>query len=153
MRTQSVLCTEAWCVPYHLLSSFSTEVLRRTRNAWIAMRYHHPEIASRAEGDTKIYEVPGASALDSWLREVNIVAADTASVEEIVAFIQPQLLARIYFLPSTWEMLIHTSHWRTDGNGCIILLNNFFEAVGKPRRVEFGDEGKNFSPSRDEAAS
>ena len=129
------------------------EVLRRLKNAWITMRYDHPEIACKAEGDIKVYEVPDASALDAWLQETFVVVADTAKVEDVVASFQPQSLASIHFFPHSWEILIHTSHWRTDGNGSISLLNNFFEAVGKPRSVEFGHEGKNLSPSRDEAAS
>ena len=129
------------------------EVLRRLKNAWITMRYDHPEIACKAEGDMKVYEVPDALALDAWLQETFVVAADTAKVEDVIASFQPQSLASIHFFPHSWEILIHTSHWRTDGNGSISLLNNFFKAVGKSRSVEFGHEGKNLSPGRDEAAS
>ncbi|CAD6591281.1 MAG: hypothetical protein ASARMPRED_005293 [Alectoria sarmentosa] len=129
------------------------EVLRRVKNAWITMRYDHPEKACKVEGDIKVYEVPDALALDTWFQESFVVAADTAKVENVVAFFQPQSLASIHYFPHSWEILIHTSHWRTDGNGFISLLNNFFEALGKPRSVEFGYEGKNLSPGRDEAAS
>ena len=126
------------------------DVLSRLKNAWVTMRYDHPEIASRAEGDTKVYEVPDALVLGAWLQDTFVVTADTANVEDLIASIQPQSQATIYFLPHTYEILIHTSHWRMDGNGTISLLNNFFDAVSKPRPVEFGDEGKNLSPSRDE---
>ena len=129
------------------------DVLSRLKNAWITMRYDHPEMASRAEGDTKVYEVPSASDLDAWLQETFVVAADATSIEDLVASIQPQPLASIHFLPRTYEILIHTSHWRMDGNGAVSLLNNFFEAVSKPRPVKFGDEGKNLSPSRDNVLS
>lgn len=129
------------------------DVLSRLKNAWITMRYDHPEIASRAEGDTKVYEVPSASDLDAWLQETFNVAADATSIEDLVASIQPQPLASIYFLPRTYEILIHASHWRMDGNGAVSLLNNFFEAVSKPRPAKFGDEGKNLSPSRDNVLS
>ena len=40
-----------------------------------------------------------------------------------------------------------------DGIGGINFLNNFFAAVAKPRPTEFGHEGKNLTPCRDEAAS
>lgn len=129
------------------------EVLRRLRNAWITMRYNHPEIASRAEGDTKVYKVPDASGLEAWLGETFLVVTGTETVEETIASIRPQPLATIHFFPNTCEILIHTSHWRIDGNGSLSLMNDFFEAVDKPRQLEFGDEGKNLSPSRDAAAS
>ena len=129
------------------------EVLRRLKNAWITMRYDHLEKACEVEGDIKVYEVPDALALDTWFQEAFVVAADTAKVDDVVVFFQPQSLASIYFFPHSWEILIHISHWRTDGNGFISLLNNFFEALGKPWSVEFGYERKNLSSDRDEVAS
>ena len=91
-------------------AQFSSEdVLRRPKNAWITMRYDHPEVASRAEGDTKVYGVPDALALEAWLQETFVVAADTAKVEDLVASIQPQSLATIHFFPQSCEILFHTS--------------------------------------------
>ena len=133
---------------------FSTEdAVRRFKNAWITMRYDHPEIASTLQGDTKVYEVLDAAGLDAWLKETFVVAADDATVENLVASFQPRSLAMVYFLPHSWEILIHTSHWRMDGIGGINFLNNFFAAAAKPRLIKFGDEGRNLTPSRDEAAS
>ena len=131
----------------------SEDALRRFKNAWITMRYDHPEIASTLQGDTKVYEVPDALGLDEWLQETFLVAADTATVEDLVASFQPQSLASVYFLPHSWEILVHSSHWRMDGIGGINFLNNLFAAAAKPRPVEFGDEGRNLTPCRDEAAS
>ena len=131
----------------------SQDALRRFKNAWITMRYDHPEIASTMQGNTKVYETLDASGLDAWLQETFVVAADTASVEDLVASFQPRSLATVYFLPHSREILIHTSHWRMDGIGGIHFLNNFFAAVAKPRSIEFGNEGRNLTPSRDEAAS
>ena len=133
---------------------FSAEdAVRRFKNAWITMRYDHPEIASMLQGDTKVYEIPDAAGLDAWLRETFVVAADDATVEELVASFQPRSLAMIHFLLHSREVLIHTSHWRMDGIGGINFLNNFFAAAAKPRPIKFGDEGRNLSPCRDEAAS
>jgi len=57
-----------------------------------------------------------------------------------------------HYIPHSSEILIHTSHWRTDGIGAIHLLRNFFRALATPRHVEFGGEGKNITPSMDELA-
>ena len=156
MRSTAPIKREHWSL--NIAAQFRAqlsyeEILHRLKNAWVTMRYDHPEIASKAEGDTKIYQVPDALALDSWLQETFVVATDTSIVDDIVACVQPQALATIYFLPRSWEVLLHTSHWRMDGNGAISFLNNFFGAISKPRPVMFGDEGKNLSPSRDEVAS
>lgn len=155
-RTTAPIKREHWSlnIAAQFRAPFSyDEVLHRLKNAWVTMRYDHPEIASRAEGDTKVYEVPDALALDAWLQETFVVTTDTAKVDEIVACVQPRSLATMYFLPHSREILLHSSHWRMDGYGSINFLNNFFEAVGKPRSVHFGDEGRNLSPSRDKAAS
>ena len=129
-------------------AQFSSEdVLRRLKNAWMTMRYHHPEIASKAEDDTKVYEIPDALALEAWLQETFVVAADTAKVEDLAASVQSQSLATIQFFPQSCEILFHTSHWRIDETGGVSLLNNFFEAFAKPRQV-WRQEHKSFSKSR-----
>lgn len=89
----------------------------------MTMRYHHPEIASRAKDDTKVYEIPDALALEAWLQETFVVAADTAKVEDLAASVQSQSLATIQFFPQSCETLFHTSHWRIDETGGVILLN------------------------------
>lgn len=156
VRLMAPMKREHWSI--NLVAQFRArlapdEVLCRFKNAWITMRYDHPEIACTAEDDTKVYQVPDPLALDAWVRETFVVAADTDKVEDVVASFQPQSLPSMHFFPRSCEVLINISHWRTDGHGSINLLNNFFKAVGRPRAVEFGDEGKNLSPSMDEAAS
>lgn len=61
----------------------------------MTMRYHHPEIASRAEDDTKVYEIPNALALEAWLQETFVVAADIAKVEDLAASVQSQSLEQL----------------------------------------------------------
>ena len=53
---------------------------------------------------------------------------------------------------TTSEIIIHTSHWRIDYIGGLSLLNNLLTACIEPRHIQFGDERKNLSPSRDEVA-
>ena len=66
---------------------------------------------------------------------------------------EPSSLPTIHYLPRTSEILISASHWCVDGMGALQLLNNFFKALGKPRQIKFGDEGRNLSPSLDEIAN
>lgn len=121
------------------------------RHAWKTMRYDHPQIASYAEGKTKVYEVPTNSTVDSWLAKTfHVVVSITA--DDLVEKLQPCPMSTIYFLPHTSEIVICASHWQIDGIGALGLLHNFFEAVAQPRHLEFGTEGKNLSPGLNEAA-
>ena len=123
------------------------------RHAWKTMRYDHPDLACVACGETKVYEVPDNATLDTWLDETFIVAPASATKEELLASFGPSALASLHFLPHQSEIIIHSSHWRIDFIGAISLLQNLFNAIAQPRQVHFGDEGRNLSPSRDEAAN
>ena len=122
------------------------------RQAWKTIRYDHPQLACIAYGDTKIYKVPDDAALDAWLDETFIVHPDSMTKEQLFATLHPSALATLHLLPNTSEIMIHTSHWRIDFIGGLSLLQNFFIAMAEPRQVHFGDEGRNLSPCRDEAA-
>ena len=123
------------------------------RHAWKTMRYDHPQLACVASGETKVYEVPDKAALDTWLDATLIIEPASATKEELLASFRPSALATLHFLPCRSEIIIHTSHWRIDFIGALSLLQNFFSAIAEPRHVQFGAEGKNLSPSRDEAAN
>lgn len=122
------------------------------RHAWKTLRYDHPQIACIAHGDTKVYEVPSNAALDSWLDETFIISPAMATKEELLKSFRPSTQATLHYLPHSSEIIIHTSHWRTDFIGGLGLLRNLLSAFIEPRHVQFGDEGKNLSPSRDEVA-
>ena len=117
------------------------------------MRYDHPQLACVVREETKIYEVPDNAALDAWLHETFIIAPASATKEELLASFRPSALPTLHFLPDKSEIIIHSSHWRIDLVGALSLLQNLFIAIAEPRQVQFGDEGKNLSPSRDEAAN
>lgn len=122
------------------------------RQAWKTVRYDHPQIAAFAQGNIIIYEVPDASTFNSWQRETFLVTPGTTA-EELVASARPSTLPLLHYLPETSEVVIHSSHWRIDGIGALILLNNLFQALAKPRHIELGSEGRNLSPSLTEAGS
>ena len=123
------------------------------RHAWKTMRYDHPQLACDACGETKVYKVLDDAALSGWLDETFIVAPASATKEELLASFRPSALATLHFLPHESEIIIHSSHWRIDFIGALSLLQNLFNAMAEPRQVRFGDEGRNLSPSRDEAAN
>ena len=122
------------------------------RHAWKTLRHDHPQLACTMRGENMDYEVPGQPALDAWLDETFFVVPATTNKEDLLASFRPTAFATLHYLPHTSEIILHTSHWRTDFVGGISLLHNLFSALAEPRKILFGDEGTRLSPGRDEAA-
>ncbi|MCJ1371067.1 hypothetical protein MMC20_002282 [Loxospora ochrophaea] len=122
------------------------------RHAWKTMRYNHPQIACIDCGNTTLYEVPDSAALDTWMNDTFIVASASTTKDDLLASFRPSAQTMLYYIPHNSEIIIHTSHWRIDFIGGLSLLHNLFTAIIKPYHIQFGNEGKNLSPSRDEAA-
>ena len=120
------------------------------RHAWKTMRHDHPQIASYAEGNLRVYQTPDSGALESWLKETFIVDP-IATPEDLLANVRPTPLPCLYYLPRDSEIFIQIPHWYIDGPGSFCLLNNLFEAIAAPRQIDFGDETKNLSPGLEEA--
>ena len=110
------------------------------------MRNDHPQLACVVYEETKIYDVPDSTALNKWADETFIVAPASATKEELLESFRPSALATLHFLPSKSEIIIHSSHWRIDFVGALSLVQNLFDAIAKPRPVQFGDEGRNLAP-------
>jgi hypothetical protein len=123
------------------------------RDAWKTMRYDHPKLATTVKGDTLVYQVPSASALDSWLAESFLVKPSTTSAGLFPSLSAPPALALLYYLPHTSEVILHTSHWRIDGIGGLHFLDRFLTALASPRNVSFGDEARNLAPGLDTVLS
>ncbi|KAI4101336.1 MAG: hypothetical protein LQ339_005134 [Xanthoria mediterranea] len=122
------------------------------RHAWKTMRFDHPEIASFAEGDTRVYQVPEPDDLLSWLTETFVVIQD-GTVDDLLGSIRPSRFPRLYFLPQYSDLLIQLPHWYIDGIGSICLLNNMFEALADPREIAFGTEPARLLPVLEQTAN
>ena len=128
-----------------------TETEAALKDAWKTMRFHQPKIATYRVDDKIVYKVPNAAALDSWVAETFIVSPPDVSASNLFSTYRPTTLATLHYLPHTSEILLHSSHWRTDGIGAVMFLGRFFEVLANPTPVEFGSEGKNLSPSLEAA--
>lgn len=130
-------------VRLHLGSSIA-DAENALRHAWKTLRYDFPHIAAYGQGDTFVYEVPGVSALESWLADTFVVELAASSTNaNLYSEASPTEFARIHYFPHTSEILLHSSHWRIDGIGALHLLNHFLKVLAYPRAIKFGDEGKN----------
>ncbi|MCJ1340181.1 hypothetical protein MMC09_005475 [Bachmanniomyces sp. S44760] len=129
------------------LSSSVEDPIQPLQLAWKAMRVKYPSMAAIDKGDHYEYDVPDASAVDSWMQETFQVASATTDANELFANVKQSNLAVIHYFPKNSEILVHCPHWRIDGMGIIMFTGQFFAALADPKDVKFGGEGANLSPS------
>ena len=126
------------------------------RCAWKALRYEHPSIASTAEEETLNYIIPDFNALDSWARETFFVYDEKISADDLIASFKPSPFLTAHFLSDTFQLILHTAHWRTDGYGALQILNAFFDIFlaledRDPAKLPWGQEIDRLVPSIEEA--
>lgn len=141
---------------FKLTEPLNADVLpTKFRNAWKALRYKHPSIASTAEEETLNYIVPDISALDRWANETFFVHDGNISADNLIASFKPSPYVTAHYLPESSQFILHTAHWRTDGFGALQLLNAFFEAFftvpdRDPVNLPWGQEVDRLVPSIEE---
>lgn len=121
------------------------------KQAWKTIRYLQPQIAASLEGTSLVYAVPEPASLDTWMAETFLIET-VLTVDDLLASPRRASLPTLHYLPQTSEILFCCSHWRIDAFGATSLLNLLFKTLAEPPPVSIGDEWKNLSPSRDDAA-
>ena len=125
--------------------------------AWKLLRLEHPSIAAYPINDKTLeYSVPDAIALDKWARETFFVVNDKTS-SDIIPYFKPSSYATLTYLPKSHEILGHTSHWRTDGIGVLLLINAFLDIATRPHLPDpsilaFSEEHCRLAPTVEDAA-
>ena len=128
------------------------------REAWKALRFEHPTIAAYIVDETTyVYDVPDQAALEKWASE-SFQVVDDKSADELIASITPGPYPTMTYLSKTHELLGHTQHWRTDGVGGFILMDDFLAlAVQSPppdaSKLPWGEETARLAPSIEDAAN
>lgn len=106
------------------------DLATKLRRAWQVLRIQHPSIACIAADGLVHYFVPEAQSLDAWTGDTFFVAdEDHIATSDLVAGFKPGPHVTMHYLPHHSQVLIHASHWPTDGVGAIQLLDAYFEAV------------------------
>ncbi|CAF9923555.1 hypothetical protein IMSHALPRED_005961 [Imshaugia aleurites] len=121
------------------------------KHAWKTLRYLQPQIAASLHGDSIHYDVPQPAILESWMIKTFLVET-VLTIDELLASPRRSSLPTLHYLPKTSEILFCSSHWRIDAIGATSLVNLLFRSLAEPSPISFGDEGKNLSSGRDEAA-
>lgn len=133
----------------HDLSAYDAEAA--LKHAWKTLRYLQPQIAAYLQEDSIHYHVPQNAGLESWMAETFLVET-VLTIDELLASPRPSSLPTLHYLPKSSEVLFCSSHWRIDAIGATSLIDILFKSLAEPSPISFGDEGKNLSPGRDEAA-
>lgn len=134
------------------------EFVQHLKTAWQALRFHHPSIAAIASGTQIDYTVPDQQELQRWLAETFHIHEDQ-SREDVVAAHKPTPYVVLHYFPAQSEILMHTSHWRTDGIGILQLMNAFLDLVGSeatlldPSSLAWGEEPARLAPCVEDAAN
>lgn len=127
------------------------------REAWKALRFKHPTIAAYIMDETRyVYDVPDNKALSEWATETFRVV-DNKSVDEVIASTTLNPYATMTYFPQTRQLLGHAQHWRTDGVGGFILMDDFLDLASRSVPVDasllpWGAETSRLAPSIEEAA-
>lgn len=128
------------------------------REAWKALRFDHPTIAAHIVDETTyVYEVPDSAALEKWTSESFQVVEDKTA-DEMIASMTPGPYATMTYLPKTNELLGHSQHWRTDGVGGFILMDDFLALAARTSppdasTLPWGHETARLAPAIEEAAN
>ncbi|KAH8433423.1 uncharacterized protein LDX57_011057 [Aspergillus melleus] len=114
------------------LSGSSDLLLDLIRYSWSHLRFQHPSLAAHPDttNSNVVYTIPtSADALREWVSQTFIVVADAISTDEVISTIAPAPDARLYFIPKSSELLLHTAHWRMDGVGGLLLLGQLVDLM------------------------
>lgn len=148
----SITCKASFTVTEPLTTD---DLTTKFRHAWKALRYEHPSIASTADEGTLNYLVPDTSALEKWCEETFFVYDGRTSADDLIASFKPSPYVTAHYLTESFELILHSAHWRTDGVGAFQLLNAFFEAFsaladGQAAALLWGEEIERLVPSIEE---
>lgn len=121
---------------------FDDDIVAALRRSWISLRFDHPSIAAVTDGSILTYDVLDATQLEQWANKTFLVDRDTKEAEDIIASVGPCEQAQLHVLPDTRQLVLHTTHWRSDGRGMPQLLDRLLHILTHPQSdsPRWGDE-------------
>lgn len=154
-----VLKREQWSVTcsarFSLLQPLTDEELKTaSQRAWINLRFENPSIAARTSDDVLAYDVPSNdSEAEAWANETFCVHDKEVVMDDFLASLQPKKYATAHLLLGESAIVLHLSHWRTDGYGALHLLNSFLRHLAsaqQSKQLAWGEEAARLTPSVEE---
>ncbi|KAL4749567.1 hypothetical protein BDW72DRAFT_204641 [Aspergillus terricola var. indicus] len=130
---------------YLIISKFKVEinipnVEGALRQAWIKLRFEHPQIAATTEDGKKVYEVVDNAALQAWVNSTLIVSS-AASADELLQTVSPIRQTTLYYVPRSSELVLRCHHHINDGIGSLQAMDLLFKWLGEPpTKLAWGSE-------------
>lgn len=109
----------------------SKPLVQILRDGWRALRVHHPSIATTATTDSINYYVPHSDELEQWVNETFVVLDGEESLSHVISNLTPRRYTTCYYLQKQGGIMLHLSHWRTDGIGAFHLVGAFFAGAAE----------------------
>ncbi|KAM7214795.1 hypothetical protein V8F06_009785, partial [Rhypophila decipiens] len=137
----------------------SKPLAQALQDGWKHVRFRHPSIAATIKTTEDIttvqYQVPSLEDLTSWVKDTFIIV-DNNNLETVIRNLKPTRYPACYYLKTQETILLHMSHWHTDGIGAFHLLAELFrstiEGLGRPSlQLSWGQETARLVPSVEEA--
>ncbi|KAH6678003.1 hypothetical protein B0J14DRAFT_687862 [Halenospora varia] len=108
------------------------------RRAWQLVRRQHPAIGSTispaAHASRERLNLAPFDA-DAWVNDTFVVHRDHGNADALFSNIRPSPTTMCYWLPSSSELVIRSSHWRLDGIGMLMLGHSFLTALAEILRL------------------
>lgn len=131
------------------------------RSAWRALRIEYPGLGVVAHGYEAEYCAATPESVESWTNETFHVE-HAREADNLIAEYKLHDLPGLYYFPLRSEVLLLSSHWRTDAIGCCHILRRLFQLAADPTQSfsttpslghwPVTEQLKRLSPSMEDAA-
>ena len=136
---------EHWTIHASLCLSFPSpppddnskfDIVSSLRRAWQVLRLQHPALgATINESDGEVPRLTVALRdIDAWADTTFTVIHDCHSAIELFSSLHSTPTATCYWIPSSSELVIRSSHWRIDGVGMAMLCHDYMTALASTMR-------------------
>ncbi|RYP63501.1 hypothetical protein DL771_009246 [Monosporascus sp. 5C6A] len=136
--TGKPLRREHWTIHFALRLVFHQPVadpVPYLRRAWQVVRYQHPALGATISPndaeDPKAHPHFSVGPLDAeaWANDTFTICHDHESAVDLFSSLYSTAAATCYWIPTSSEAVIRSSHWRIDGVGMALLSHDFMTAL------------------------
>lgn len=154
---------DQWAITLSLRLSYTSSVpdlVPYLRLAWLATGKRHRNLASIVtKVDTDKDQLPrgthimtvGAFDPAIWLQQTFFQHDTNQTGESMVQNATRSQLPSLHWLPSSHEICFHSSHWRIDGIGMLMLANSYMSSLATALRQDLDSARENILNDPSEA--
>ncbi|KAL4907105.1 hypothetical protein BDW74DRAFT_175891 [Aspergillus multicolor] len=101
------------------------------KQAWIRLRFEHPQLAASTEDGKKVYETPDDTALQTWA-DSTLLVSSAANADELLSTAAPVKQITLYYVPRSSELVLRCHHHINDGIGSLQAMDLLFKWLTEP---------------------